>query len=65
MTDVTIYLVDAFTSDPGKGNRAGVVFDANDLSAEKMQDVAAFANVSETAFLINAAPDDDFDLHVR
>ena len=65
MTEVTIYLVDAFTSAPGKGNRAGVVFDANDLSTEQMQEIAAFANVSETAFLIDPGPNDDFDLHVR
>lgn len=65
MTEVTIYLVDAFTATPGKGNRAGVVFDANHLSAAQMQDIAAFANVSETAFLITPDKKDDFDLHVR
>lgn len=65
MTDVSIYLVDAFTSEPGKGNRAGVVFDANHLNTEEMQDIAAFANVSETAFLITPDKNDNFDLHVR
>ncbi len=65
MTDVTIYLVDAFTEKPGKGNRAGVVFDAGNLSSDEMQAIAAFANVSETAFLIGPEDDDDFDLHVR
>lgn len=65
MTKVTIYLVDAFTEEPGKGNRAGVVFDANHLSTEQMQAIAAFANVSETAFLIAPEEGDDFDLHVR
>lgn len=63
--DIEIYLVDAFTDQIGKGNRAGVVFNANGLSAEQMQEIAAFANVSETAFLINATPEDPFDLHVR
>lgn len=65
MAEVTIYLVDAFTDEPGKGNRAGVVFDADHLSTDEMQAIAAFANVSETAFLINPKADDQFDLHVR
>ncbi len=65
MAEVTIYLVDAFTATPGEGNRAGVVFDAGHLSVDEMQAIAAFANVSETAFLINANAADDYDLHVR
>lgn len=62
MSDIQIYLVDAFTGDMGKGNRAGVVFNADGLSTEQMQAIAAFANVSETAFLLST---NDADLHVR
>lgn len=63
--DIEIFLVDAFTRQTGKGNRAGVVFDANGLTPEEMQEIAAFANVSETAFLINPRCGDTYDLHVR
>ena len=65
MRDITIYLMDAFTDKIGEGNRAGVVFDADDLSTAQMQEIAKFANVSETAFLISAKAGDDFDIHVR
>ncbi len=52
---VTVLLVDAFTTEVGKGNRAGVVLDAEGLSAEQMQAVAAYVNVSETAFVLPPA----------
>lgn len=64
MRDVTIHLMDAFTDVIGKGNRAGVVFDADGLSDSEMQEIAAFANVSETAFLLNPS-DNSHDIHVR
>ncbi len=60
--DVEIFLVDAFTEEAGKGNRAGVVFEADGLTETQMQKIAAFANVSETAFLLSS---DEADLHVR
>lgn len=62
---VSVLLVDAFTTMPGKGNRAGVVLDASGLSAEEMQAVAALVNVSETAFMIPARRGDGYDLEVR
>lgn len=64
MKALPVLLVDAFTTSPGKGNRAGVVLDASGLSAEEMQAVAAEVNVSETAFMI---PSDsgEYDLKVR
>lgn len=62
---VEIYLVDAFTKEVNQGNRAGVVFDADDLSAEEMQRVAAFANVSETAFVIGSDDKNSHDVYVR
>ena len=49
----TIYVVDAFTTKPNTGNRAGVVLDADHLSTQEMQDIAAFAGYSETAFVLS------------
>jgi trans-2,3-dihydro-3-hydroxyanthranilate isomerase len=44
-------LVDAFTTEPTAGNAAGVVPDADGLTAEQMQAIARELAVSETAFL--------------
>jgi PhzF family phenazine biosynthesis protein len=55
-------LVDAFTADPLAGNAAGVVPDAEDLSADRMGAVAAELAVSETAFIL---PSDDADRRLR
>jgi len=60
----TIYVVDAFTTKPNTGNRAGVVLDADHLTTQKMQDIAAFAGYSETAFVLSAK-DQSHDIHVR
>lgn len=62
---IDIYLVDAFTKTKNKGNRAGVVFNAQGLTEEQMQEIAAFANVSETAFIIESNSDDSHEVHVR
>ncbi len=62
---VEIHLVDAFTKTIGKGNRAGVVFDADDLTEAQMQEIAAFANVSETAFVIGSKNLSEYDVQVR
>lgn len=62
---VSVQLVDAFTKKQGKGNRAGVVFDAEGLDESEMQAVAALVNVSETAFLIATPEASDHELHVR
>ncbi|MVO15283.1 PhzF family phenazine biosynthesis isomerase [Parasedimentitalea huanghaiensis] len=61
---VTIHIVDAFTDTPETGNRAGVVLDAGGLNATEMQDIAAFAGFSETAFVL-PAQGPDHDLQVR
>ncbi|MCU4564724.1 PhzF family isomerase [Acinetobacter sp. WU_MDCI_Abxc222] len=60
----TIYVVDAFTTQPNTGNRAGVVLDADHLSTQEMQDIAAFAGYSETAFVLSPK-DQSHDIHVR
>jgi len=48
------YLVDAFAEQPFRGNMAGVVFDADTLSAAQMQRIAGEIHASETAFLSRA-----------
>lgn len=45
------YLVDAFTTRRFEGNRAGVVFDAENLTREQKQLIAAEIGASETAFV--------------
>jgi PhzF family phenazine biosynthesis protein len=47
-----IALVDAFTRNPGSGNRAGVVLDAAGLTDQQMQDAARAVGASETAFVL-------------
>ena len=48
--------MDVFTAVPFKGNPVAVVLDADDLSSEKMQSIAAWTNLSETTFV--CAPTD-------
>lgn len=60
----TIHVVDAFTTQPNTGNRAGVVLDADHLTTQEMQDIAAFAGYSETAFVL-LPKDQSHDIHVR
>lgn len=44
--------VDVFTAVPFKGNPLAVIFDAEGLSTERMQEIARWTNLSETAFLM-------------
>jgi PhzF family phenazine biosynthesis protein len=46
-----IYQVDAFTSEPFKGNPAGVCFTEKEMPDVWMQNIAAEMNLSETAFI--------------
>ena len=55
-------LVDAFTDEPLAGNAAGVVPDADDLTADQMQAIARELSVSETAFFVES---EDADRRVR
>ena len=55
-------LVDAFTAEPLAGNAAGVVPDAEGLSADRMAAVAAELAVSETAFVL---PSETADRRLR
>jgi PhzF family phenazine biosynthesis protein len=54
MKEIPIYQVDAFTSEPFRGNPAAVcVLETEfDLSDSQMQSIAAEMNLSETAFVI-------------
>lgn len=47
---IEIFQIDAFTSEPFKGNPAAVVFD-NSLNDDEMNSIATEMNLSETAFL--------------
>jgi PhzF family phenazine biosynthesis protein len=44
-----IQLLKAFTQNPAEGNPAGVVLDADDLSAEEMIKISADLGFSESA----------------
>ncbi len=46
-----LYHVDAFTTEPYKGNPAGVMISSGELTEEYMQSLASELNLSETAFL--------------
>jgi PhzF family phenazine biosynthesis protein len=48
---LTFRQVDVFTSVPFKGNPVAVVHGADRLSAERMQSIAAWTNLSETTFV--------------
>jgi PhzF family phenazine biosynthesis protein len=50
-TKQIIYQVDAFTSEPFKGNPAGVCILEKEMPDEWMQNIAAEMNLSETAFI--------------
>jgi PhzF family phenazine biosynthesis protein len=54
-----------FTDTPLKGNPVAVVFDADDLSSEQMQRVAAWTNLSETTFLCKPTPGSGADYLLR
>ena len=63
-TTVRFKQVDVFTSVPFKGNPLAVVFDADALSADQMQAIAHWTNLSETTFL-SQATDPAADYRVR
>ena len=58
------FIVDVFAERPYAGNQLAVVLDAEGLSDETMQSVAAEANYSETAF-VTSAPERDGAFRVR
>lgn len=60
MQDLSVTIVDAFTREPGAGNRAGIVLDAPELSAEEMMAIARAVGASETAFVRPGSAGADF-----
>lgn len=59
---VRVHHYDAFTKVAGKGNPAGVIFDAESFSTEEMQEIARQIGFSECAFIL---PSDTADLRLR
>ncbi|NGM69619.1 PhzF family phenazine biosynthesis protein [Natronolimnobius sp. AArcel1] len=64
MDTTRILQIDAFTDEPLAGNPAGLVPDADGLTADQMQAIAAEMAVSETAF-VSASDDPDADRRIR
>ena len=62
MKTVKVYQYDAFSTEPGKGNPAGVVLNSKGLSDSDMQEITAKAGYNETAFLLDS---DLADLKIR
>lgn len=58
MTERRALLVDAFTSEPCTGNAAGVVPNAEGLTDDQMQAIAAELGASETAFVTDSTDAD-------
>ncbi|MBB1252310.1 PhzF family phenazine biosynthesis protein [Streptomyces alkaliterrae] len=56
-------VVDAFATEPLKGNPVAVYFDADDLTTRQMQAIAREMNLSETTFVLTARHGGD--AHVR
>ena len=56
--------VDVFTDEPTRGNPVAVVFDADDLSDERMAAFARWTNLSETTFVQSATGDADYRLRI-
>jgi PhzF family phenazine biosynthesis protein len=57
--------VDVFTSRPFYGNPVAVVLDAEDRSADEMQRIATWTNLSETTFVLPAtAPESNYRLRI-
>jgi PhzF family phenazine biosynthesis protein len=56
--------VDVFGARPGTGNPVAVVLDGDGLSTMRMQELARWLNVAETAFVLHAR-DPDADYRVR
>lgn len=57
MREIKVYHVDAFTTEKFTGNTAGVVLDAEILTAAEMQNIAKELNLSESVFLLPAEND--------
>lgn len=63
-THVRVKIVDAFTTKPFNGNPAGVVVEADGLTADQMQKIARELNLSETVFAMKPS-NEEADLRIR
>ncbi|MFX3616481.1 MAG: PhzF family isomerase [Sporolactobacillus sp.] len=61
---LNLYQIDAFTKEKFTGNPAGVVTNADGLTAGEMQKIARELNNSETAFIFSS-DHYNYDVHVR
>jgi PhzF family phenazine biosynthesis protein len=52
MAGISYKQVDVFASEPFQGNPVAVILDAANLSAEQMQQIANWMNLSETTFVV-------------
>jgi PhzF family phenazine biosynthesis protein len=50
---IRVACYEAFSDTPGKGNPAGVVYDADNLTDDEMQGIAKMVGYNETVFLLN------------
>jgi predicted PhzF superfamily epimerase YddE/YHI9 len=62
VVQLRIHHYEAFSSQPGKGNPAGVVLDGQHLSDDEMQAIAKRVGFNETAFVL---PSQSADLSAR
>lgn len=66
MKEVIVYQIDSFTKEKFKGNPAGVVLNAENMTSEEMQLIARELNNSETAFVFKSdSQEENFDYNVR
>jgi len=59
---IVVQHYDAFTTEPHRGNPAGIVFDAHQLTDEAMQRIAAQVGFNETTFVL---PSNTADIRLR
>lgn len=62
MNITTLYKYDAFSDKPNKGNPAGIVNNADELTEEQMQEMALHIGLNETVFIRKS---DKADLQLR
>ncbi len=62
MSTIKVYHYDAFASNPGMGNPAGIVLDGDKLTEEEMQRIALMVGYNETAFPVSSTK---ADLRIR
>ncbi|MED1205271.1 PhzF family phenazine biosynthesis protein [Heyndrickxia acidicola] len=62
MKSIKVHHYDAFSSEPNKGNPAGVVLNGDELTEEEMQETAFKVGFNETAFTVQS---DRADVRIR